>query len=164
MEKIDTLEGKELTLADELYETYLALSDEEKAQISKFELLDTASKRVNFLSARKKLMPEIHTAAIEWVESCLQTPSTMEVLDIDVYPAYDSFWYGFARIHFTAENGYGGKVEKVYFVKLEKVGPSTFDPVQRYKGDAHATWEEVDWPDSVLEEIDFENRFDPNRR
>jgi len=166
---IAMLEGRELKLSDEdyvddLYKTYLSLSEEEQAQVTNFELLDTASKRVNFLSARQDLMQEIYyRAATEWVKSCLKTPSTMEVLKIEVYPAYDSMWYAFASIHFTAENGYGGKVEQVYFAQLERVGPNTYRAERSYKGDAHATWEDVDWLDAVWEEIDYEHKYVPGK-
>lgn len=165
--EIQALENEELTLSDEkrvdeLYKEYLALSDEEKAQITNFDILDAASKRVNFLSARKKFMPRAYSAVIDWVKSRLKTPSTMEVIKIEVYPSYNSMMEAFARIQFTSENAYGGKVEETYFVMIALVSADTFEAKWHYKGDAHATWAEVDWPEKVLQEIDFENKYIPN--
>lgn len=98
--QIATLENKEITLDDEviidrIYDKYLELSEEDKAQITNYHILEKARSKVSFLSRQQESMQRAPMIVEEYIKSRLKTPSAMRVINTEVYgskeDSYDAF-------------------------------------------------------------------------
>ena len=166
IEDIAPLEDEEITLADEeridkIYDKYFALSEEEQAQVTNYDILKEASEKVNYLAQQKESMEEAPRFVEDYIKSRLKTPSAMNVIKTEVYASKDSMWVVFVRMQYTGQNAFGGTIEETCFVKADLIGGGYSSVERSYFGDAHATWEDTGWPDSLIEEIDFENKYVP---
>lgn len=157
--EIAALEGKEITLSDKeridkIYDKYLALSEEEKSQITNYEILEKADEVIVYYTIQEKTLKEAPKAVEEYAKSCCKIPSSMQVIKVQTYPAKDDFFVAFVRLQFTSENSFGGKGEDTLFAKVNC--GATARIVEYHFGDAHETWDDVGWPDWMMEEIDFD--------
>ena len=167
IEEIATLENDEITLADEeridkIYDKYFALSEEDKAKITNYDILKEASEEVNRLVRTKETMQQAPAFVEEYIKSCLKTPSAMKVIKTEVYASKESMWEAFVRMQYTGQNTFGGTLEETCLIKVDLIGGGYSDVIKVHWGDAHEQWEDTGWPDSLLEEIDFENKYVPN--
>jgi len=164
--EIATLENKEITLADEeriekIYDKYLALSEEEKAQVTNYDILKNASEVVNYFTIQEKTLKEAPKVVEEYAKSCCKIPSSMQVIKVETYPAKEGCSVAFVRLQFTSENSFGGKGEDTLFAK---VYCGATPKIEEYHfGDAHETWDDVGWPDWLMEGIDFDNKYIPTK-
>ena len=167
IEEIATLEGKEITLADEeqihkIYNKYFALTEEEKTQITNYDIFEEARSSLNILLVQQSTMQKtLQSAPIvveEYIKSSLKTPSTMQVVKIEVYASKDDCCEAFVRMQYTEENDYGGKIEKTCLARVRYESVS-----QCHFGDAHETWEDLRWDKDTMERIDFENKYIPTK-
>ena len=164
--EIATLENKEITLADKeriekIYDKYLALSEEEKAQITNYDVLKEADEVIVYYTIQEDTLNAAPKAVEEYAKSYCKIPSTMQVIKSETYPAKNDNFVAFVRLQFTAENSFGGKVEETLFAKVY-CGATT--QIKEYHfGDAHETWDDVGWADWIMEGIDFENKYIPNK-
>lgn len=159
---IETLENEEITLEDEcridkIYDKYLALSEEDKMKITNYNILETASKRVNYLSAQEDTIRDAPQVVEEYIKSRLKIPSAMQVIKTQVYASKESCYEAFVRMQYTGENAFGGKVEETCFAHVRIMGAGYNDILDSHFGDAHETWDNVGWSDHTMEEIDFES-------
>lgn len=167
--QIATLENKEITLDDEvvidrIYDKYLKLSEEDKAQITNYHILEKARSKVSFMSRQQESMQRAPMIVEEYIKSRLKTPSAMRVISTEVYGSKEDSYDAFVRMQYTGENAFGGTVEKTCFAKVEAHG-SKFDRVaEEHFGDAHETWDDLEWSDWLMEEIDFETVYRPARK
>ena len=168
IEDIAALEGKEITLADEelidkIYDKYFALTEEEKTQITNYDILEEAGTRVNFLSEQQSTMQNAPIIVEEYIKSCLKTPSAMQVVKTEVYASKDDCFGAFVRMQYTGENAFGGKIEETCFAQVEALGMSYNRVIKSHFGDAHETWEDLGWANDIMERIDFENKYIPTK-
>ena len=169
IKEIETLEGKEITLADEkridkIYDKYFALSEEEKAEITNYGVLEKAGTRVNYLATQKETMEKAPRFVEEYIKSRLKTPSAMKVIKTEVYASKGGMWEAFVRMQYTGQNSFGGIIEETCLVKVNLIGGGFSSVDKSHFGDAHATWNDTGWSDSVIEEIDFENKYVPSNK
>ncbi len=165
--EIAKLEGVEITLKDEkridkLYNKYLALSEEEKVQITNYDILKKASEKVNYLAVQKETMQKAPDFVKEYIQSRLKTPSAMKIVKTEVYASKDGMWNAFVRMQYTGENAFGGTIEETCLAKVNLIGGGFSEVVKSHFGDAHETWNDTGWSDSVIEEIDFKNKYVPS--
>ena len=163
-----TLENKEITLDDKviidrIYDKYLELSEEDKVQITNYHILEKARSKVSFLSRQQESMQRAPMIEEEYIKSRLKTPSAMRVINTEVYGSKEDSYDAFVSMQYTGENAFGGTVEKTCFAKVE-VHDLKFDRgVEEHFGDAHETWDDLEWSDWLMEEIDFETVYRPAR-
>ncbi|MEE1011314.1 MAG: hypothetical protein U0L11_04680 [Acutalibacteraceae bacterium] len=166
--QIATLENKKITLEDEelidkIYDKSLDLSEEEKSQITNYDILGAAVNRVGFLSRQQETMQQAPMIVEEYIRSCLKTPSAMKVIKTEVYASKESYFDAFVRMQYTGENAFGGTLERTCFAKVEIHGASYNRVVENHFGDAHETWEDLRWSDWLMEQIDFETEYIPTK-
>jgi len=158
---INTLD-REITMNDEdrvekIFDRYSALSDEDKAKITNYEILEAASDTIGELRAREITLKAAGPAAVEYVKSRLKIPSSLNVIKTEIYPSKKSTQIAYVRIQFTSENSFGGKGEDTFFLKIKGFIKPTIQ--QSHYDDAHADWKDTKWSKSELEDVDLGNRY-----